>query len=90
MINYIQDPTYPTNEMGDIVEAEFQRQMDDDIGGGGDKTSAGDDGDGEESDSSSAQVAVGGSKGEASSQTITEILEKELNKGLGEGNFVLL
>ena len=88
VINYIQDPTYPTNEMGDIVEAEFQRQMDDDIGGGGDKTSAGDDGDGEESDSSSAQVAVGGSKGEVSSQMMTEILEKEVNKGFGKGYFV--
>ena len=31
--------------MDDIEEAEFQRQMDDDIGGGGGKTSAGDDGD---------------------------------------------
>ena len=86
MINYIQDPTYPTNEMGDIVEAEFQRQMDDDVGGGGDKTSSGDDGDGEESNSSSAQVGVGGSKGEVSSQMMTEILEQEANKGFGKGS----
>ena len=74
--------------MDDLEEAEFQRQMDDDIGCGGDKTSVGDDGDGEESDSSSAQVAVGGSKGEVSSQMMTEILEKEVNKGFGKGYFV--
>ena len=74
--------------MDDIEEAEFQRQMDDDIGGGGDKTSAGDDGDGEESDSSSPQVAVGGSKGEVSSQMMTEILEKEVTMGFGKGYFV--
>ena len=60
------------------------------MSGGVDEMPGGDDGGGKESDVSSAHVAVGGSKGEASSETMTDILEQELNKGLGEGNFVLL
>ena len=64
--------------------------MDDDMSGGVDEMPGGDDGGGKESDVSSAHVAVGGSKGETSSHMMTEIVEKELNKGLGKGNFVLL
>ena len=76
--------------MDGVEEAENQTQMDDDMRGVVDEMPADDDGEGKERDGSSVHVAVGGSKGEASSQTITEILEKELKKGLGEGNFVLL
>ena len=74
--------------MDGIEEADNQTQMDDDMRGVVDEMPAGDDGEGKERDGSSAHVAVGGSKGEARSETMTDTLEKERNKGLGEGNFV--
>ena len=76
--------------MDGVEDAENQTQMDDDMRGVVDEMPVGDYGEGKERDGSSAHVAVGGSKGEAGSKTRTDILEKELNKGLGEGNFVLL
>ena len=76
--------------MDGIEEADNQTQMDDNMRSVVDEMPADDDGEGKERDGSSAHVAVGGPKGEAGSKTRTDILEKELNKGLGEGNFVLL
>ena len=76
--------------MDGIEEADNQTQMDDNMRSVVDEMPADDDGEGKERDGSSVHVAVGGSKGEAGSKTRTDILEKELNKGLGEGNFVLL
>ena len=76
--------------MDGIEEADNQTQMDDNMRSVVDEMPADDDGEGKERDGSSVHVAVGGSKGETSSHMMTEIVEKELNKGLGKGNFVLL